>query len=473
MADSTSVHIEPDPKRLFRGALEAWASAVLARGIPTEVFIGQRRVWEKTEQNTMMPRDVPDATWSVKFSVESMQLPEWKAAEETARAWTPLARHMGHLIGCKGRNYMRGSLGMLTRPFIPEPTYDQTKNAIVLPVFDAQQFADLFECFASFVESDTLTYISKTVLVGLRIEAHHLPLRLSEVVSIQALSRHEVQTYGDMGLIQAPFMGPKDLYEWTGLPWLVAVWSDVMPKVFKKDAASTDFAAPSRAEDLQHVLQSVLGALAITRFGSVGLGGGTTRISGWQFGGISLTRPKTSVPEFTPNPARHMQLNDSDRNMLQQIFPAVFRRRSETDALGIAQRRLTHAMEDELDEDRLLDDMIAAEAIFGDRESKTEIKFKFALRSAYILAPDDPQLRRRIFEDMKSAYDVRSDIVHGSKPKENKHKIGGKPVQVSAFVQAIEDYIRTALRMLVLSSDSAVPPRWDDMIVGASLPSAF
>ena len=470
MPDKTCVDIEPDTKRLFRGALEAWVSAVLARGMPTEVFIGQCRVWEKTEQNTMMPRDIPEATWSVKFSVESTQLPEWQATEEAARAWPVLARHIGHLIGCRGRNYMRGSLSRLTQPFVPEPTYDQAKDTIMLPIFDAERFAELFERFASFIEADTLTYVNKTVLVGLRVEAHLLPLRLSESVAIEALSQHEVQTYGDMGLIPAPFMGPKDLYEWTGLPWLVATWSDIAPKDLKDGVSKNDFDTPGRAQDLQHVLRSVLGALAITKFGSVGLGGGITRINDWQFGGISLRRPATNVPEFTANPARHMQLNDADRDVLQQVFPAVFRRRNETDALGIAQRRLTRAMEDELDEDRLLDVMIAAEAIFGDKESKAEIKFKFALRSAYILAPNDPGLRRSIFEDMKSAYDVRSDIVHGSKPKENKHKIGGQPVPVSAFVQAIEGYIRAALRILVLASDGAVPPRWDDMIVGAPLP---
>lgn len=34
--------------------------------------------------------------------------------------------------------------------------------------------------------------------------------------------RYEVQTAGDVGLIPAPFMGPKDLYEWTGLPLVIS-----------------------------------------------------------------------------------------------------------------------------------------------------------------------------------------------------------------------------------------------------------
>jgi len=58
-------------------------------------------------------------------------------------------------------------------------------------------------------------------------------------------------------------------------------------------------------------------------------------------------------------------------------FEKMHQRYYARDAVALAVRRLTYATENRRLEDRLLDSMIAAEAILGDKRSKTEIRYKW------------------------------------------------------------------------------------------------
>jgi Apea-like HEPN len=108
--------------------------------------------------------------------------------------------------------------------------------------------------------------------------------------------------------------------------------------------------------------------------------------------------------------------------------------------------------------------MIAAEAVLGDPTSKTELRYKFALRAAFALEPIDAKRRRGIFEDMKRAYDVRSAVVHGTVPKDKDLRIGGQTVTLPVFLRRTEDNIRAIVRGLVLGNTRS--DDWDDTIVG-------
>ncbi|CAD6493100.1 MAG: hypothetical protein FFODKBPE_00423 [Candidatus Argoarchaeum ethanivorans] len=79
-------------------------------------------------------------------------------------------------------------------------------------------------------------------------------------------------------------------------------------------------------------------------------------------------------------------------------------------------------------EDRLIDLMIAFEAIFLRETEKMELTFKLALRTAVFLEGKDIK-RENLFEFIKRAYDVRSSIIHGSKTKDKikvKKSLGAK-----------------------------------------------
>ncbi len=94
--------------------------------------------------------------------------------------------------------------------------------------------------------------------------------------------------------------------------------------------------------------------------------------------------------------------------MLQNVLSATKGDR----ALDVAIRRFTSAIGEHHHEDKLIDLLIAAEALFlGDGEP--ELKHRFAERVALLLETEI-NARRSIYHLAKQAYDLRSKLVHGA-----------------------------------------------------------
>ena len=129
--------------------------------------------------------------------------------------------------------------------------------------------------------------------------------------------------------------------------------------------------------------------------------------------------------------------------------------------LGYATTRFSSACSIRDPEDALIDLMIAAEALFLD-DSAAELKYRAALRIACFLAHDADE-REAVFKAVKTAYDVRSWIVHGKTsglPSALKRK------SLSSMVIEFEDLMRWSLRRaLVLAQQDSWPPNWDRLLL--------
>ena len=79
--------------------------------------------------------------------------------------------------------------------------------------------------------------------------------------------------------------------------------------------------------------------------------------------------------------------------------------------LDVAIRRFNFSYKRVLPEDKIIDFMIAFEALYFPDE-KAELSYRLAFRCAYFLGKDESE-RQKIFELLKNAYDIRSKIVHG------------------------------------------------------------
>jgi hypothetical protein len=64
--------------------------------------------------------------------------------------------------------------------------------------------------------------------------------------------------------------------------------------------------------------------------------------------------------------------------------------------------------------ERAIDVSIALEALLGERSARTELRFRIAMRAAFLLG-NTPQARLPIMEVLKKFYDLRSGVVHGAK----------------------------------------------------------
>ncbi len=123
---------------------------------------------------------------------------------------------------------------------------------------------------------------------------------------------------------------------------------------------------------------------------------------------------------------------------------------SKDKALNIAIKRFNDSFTRREVEDRIIDLMIAFEAMFLKESEKMELTFKLSLRTAIFLEDVDAE-RENLFEFMKKAYDTRSDIVHGVKTKDKikvKRSINAGEYDeytLNEFVNKLEDIFRECL----------------------------
>ena len=131
-------------------------------------------------------------------------------------------------------------------------------------------------------------------------------------------------------------------------------------------------------------------------------------------------------------------------------------------------RRLSYQAGRARIEDELVDILVAAEALYLSDVNFEELGYRLALRSAALSEPAALGVTRRdVFELMKSAYTVRSKIVHGELPKPKDVKVKGTPVPLAEFVQSVEDVVRQGMRIALRRAadpKDTWPPNWDDMI---------
>ncbi|MFQ5909406.1 MAG: hypothetical protein ACE5IJ_01640 [Thermoplasmata archaeon] len=102
--------------------------------------------------------------------------------------------------------------------------------------------------------------------------------------------------------------------------------------------------------------------------------------------------------------------------------------------LSIAISRFNDGYERRKLQDRLIDYMIAFEALLYKKGERGEFRHKLAVRTARLLAEDRGE-RDRIAKEMRDFYDRRSQIVHGTKTSFDRK-----------FVDKVEGYLRRSVR---------------------------
>jgi hypothetical protein len=101
---------------------------------------------------------------------------------------------------------------------------------------------------------------------------------------------------------------------------------------------------------------------------------------------------------------------DSFKQFWQSLQSDGVKRR---EYIGVAIRRLGYALERGLMEDRVVDFLIAAEAIFlsdaGSAKYRGELQYRLALRAAFLMGTDDAS-RIVIYDYFRQAYKIRSSV---------------------------------------------------------------
>jgi hypothetical protein len=139
-----------------------------------------------------------------------------------------------------------------------------------------------------------------------------------------------------------------------------------------------------------------------------------------------------------------------------------------------AAKRFSYAHERHDWEDKIIDLLIAAEALFLS-QAKGELSYRLRLNAARFLGADEG-MRTQIFDDMGLAYDLRSGIVHGASIKsivstiKKREPVGlGEKYKLDQFTYRIQGYIRAAIcQMIQLASKKRTDGDlvdWKDLVL--------
>jgi hypothetical protein len=178
---------------------------------------------------------------------------------------------------------------------------------------------------------------------------------------------------------------------------------------------------------------------------------------------------ESTYPLRQPSPRRQrrrdFELRADDAPPLQALWDSLqssgTRNRTQ---LQTALRRFGFAAERSRPEDRIIDLMIAAEALFLPDE-QTESAHKLALRGAAFLADsgNDPH---EVFRHLKRAYGARSKLAHGGEAPKLKFA-DGTEATLAEYSQLVAGYLREVLRQFVAAAakgNSAVGD-WDELVL--------
>jgi hypothetical protein len=329
--------------------------------------------------------------------------------------------------------------------------------------FDAEHFAREYAAFEEVYYSPDILYEVVAPLQGLLI---YNPVRLSDDLAIDHLKESE------LNLSRRPRRGST-----SGDPVeakLCAVRSSCrLPKIVGDDveidleAARKDDAKQAETNDR---VEQVISALRLCGIESVFPAAIIHRTNRWSFG-----HDRMFPGRFQPDIHFSTQADGPWLSSFKQFWDGLQSERvHKCKFLDTAVRRYSYAHERHRLEDKIVDLLIAAEALFLSDYKKDdpyigEIRYRMSLRAAAFLATDG-ESRRRIFRQMRAAYDLRSLVVHGGEAEKVKlpKQTDGSPPQLEDFVWTIQELVRVALHkaigLALRPKTPAALVTWDELI---------
>lgn len=139
---------------------------------------------------------------------------------------------------------------------------------------------------------------------------------------------------------------------------------------------------------------------------------------------------------------RRYHLNESEVSKFKNFWNNFSKMDlSKPSSLAVAIRRFGYAYERWKLDDKIVDYMVAFEALFSkEHEGSESIGYKLSVRAARFLAKDYSQ-RRRIMKEMRDFYKLRSTIIHGEalKPKDD----------LGNTVDIVENYLKRTIKLFI------------------------
>lgn len=335
--------------------------------------------------------------------------------------------------------------------------------------FDTGRFHAEWQQLVSFFDADRITTKMVSPLPGLVVP--DFPLRLNDELALDRLTENEVTRCNQVSLLRPIFHRISMIYS------DVAVGirkTSASLKVIQRDgdsnaAVSTEdkgrFGKRSEFRD-DLAVEDVLSALRLFKSTKIQTLGSVSWIDApWLSAGISF-----QLLGQWPN-GGNFHLSESEIPLFLNLWKLL---EKESTQFEFSIRRFNLAFDRRLLDDRLVDLIIAAEALFlGDTgvKDRGELRFRFSLRAAkFVEHPKYDEFA--VYRLMRSAYDARSAIVHGGTPAVTSLP-DDKLATLPTFIDVVEEIVRLGLRKALSMEDGGRRLHgsdfWDSLILKTAI----
>ena len=417
----------------------------------------ERDYWIKQAEGQFIRKSGYAPRWSIsihKLEKELMELPEHKALILELSKDKRITVQYNKLIGTS-----------LLRSLFSEENLVNGVLIHVLNKAESLEFSrDIFE--KEYLELEDFLYNS-VVLCGViaplaNFKTVIAPVQLENNLSIVRLKDEEIEMFLSMGIF------PLDVH-FTRTPQFALRLEYKHKKVVRGQDEEQDTNESEEANkkniELVEQLDDVIHDLRIFKQGECSLVVNLRYYDNWLLkGSISWNPRDTRRQRFTK-----YSLSKNEADVFKKFWDKCQSKNVKKHKfIDVACKRFSYANERTRSEDRLVDLMISAEALFlsdsGNPKYRGELRYRLALRVGFFIGKDGKH-RKEVFDHMKYAYDIRSSLVHGGKPKLPKGTDS-----LDKFVEATENILRTSIHKVIdlaaqskLAENSLV--EWDDLII--------
>jgi hypothetical protein len=309
--------------------------------------------------------------------------------------------------------------------------------------FDSAVFEELYATVEAELRATGLREVAWVPLFG--FDATLPELDLPNGFRVRKLSSGEIQASLDTGTMPLnQCSAPPHTYHIDPQNRWGITHETLLPKIVAPGSAIEESSLPERV-DIERVALDLVTALRLVCGGAVTHGIAlrqdrspvTFPGRGWSFRWRQIT---------LPSDGRSCVLNEGDVSRVHEVMTAITTRRVQGNkALQTAIRRLRDCVLKLEPEDRLVDLVIAAEALYLSDVSGdiSELSHRASLRAALF---SDHHSRDAARKFMKRAYEARSKVAHGKSVETNRLVLldGSKP-SLAGFIDELEGFMRAAV----------------------------
>jgi hypothetical protein len=326
-------------------------------------------------------------------------------------------------------------------------------------------FARRYEELDRFLAADELALKVLWLLPSLTSEG--FPLLLEPDVELDRMTEDEMTAALNVGLLQPIFAGENILMPHEASPACLRYRYRAKKAIGNQGLDATSQQLQERQVSIDRIREAFEQTLVLLYSHPVAIAGQMAVADEWNLHVGAVGYQPIALSLNVRN--RRQELGGADGVELQTAWGQLRRAGllEQQRAIALALRRLSYQAHRERLEDELVDVLVAAEAVYLSDVDYEELGFRLSLRAAALCTPEPLNLtRRQVFDLMRSAYKMRSKVVHGDVPKAKDMLVAGNPVGLLEFVESVERVVRQGLREGLRRAAGATeqwPPDWDGM----------